>query len=179
VPLHQYDCFNTTVPACPGGKTIFHAECVGASSAMLEGRLFDSIEKQLERNGDRSKHVAIKMDVEGAEWESLLSTSDEVFRRIDQLAIEFHWMQDPHGEWMLDTRYLAVMRLLKKHFHVAHLHFNNHSCTDGLDPLPAWAYEVLFVSKRIGVEDPSRQAAGLHPLDAPNNPLVPDCQPTW
>ena len=58
-----------------------------------------------------------------------------------------------------------------------HLHFNNHSCIEGLDPFPGWAYEVLFVSKRLGVEDPSRQAGGLHPSDAPNNPLASDCQP--
>src|SRR5918994_4781972 len=33
VPVHHYDCFNTTQPACPGGKTIFHAECVGDEAA--------------------------------------------------------------------------------------------------------------------------------------------------
>jgi hypothetical protein len=45
-----------------------------------------------------------------------------------------------------------------------------------LQPFPAWAYEVLFVSKRLGVEDTSRRAGGLHALDAPNNAGAPDCQ---
>jgi hypothetical protein len=178
VPLHQYDCFDTTAPACPAGKTIFHAECVAESTSTVEQRLFDSIENQLAKNGDRGKHVVVKMDVEGAEWESLLSTSDEVLQRIDQLAIEFHWMQNAQGEWPFDSRYSALLQRLKKHFHVAHLHFNNHSCTEGLEPFPAWAYEVLFVSKRLDVEDPSRRAAGLHRFDAPNNALAPDCQPS-
>ena len=177
VALHQYDCFNTTVPACPAGRTTFHAECVGESRSTVEQRLFDTIDNQLARNGDRGKHLVVKMDVEGAEWESLLSTSDEVLQRIDQLAIEFHWLQDEQKEWPFDNRYPALIQHLKKFFHVAHLHFNNHSCIEGLDPFPGWAYEVLFVSRRLGVEDPSRQAGGLHPSDAPNNALAPDCQP--
>ena len=69
------------------------------------------------------------------------------------------------------------MERLKRFFHVAHIHFNNASCLDGLAPFPSWAYEVLFVSKRLGVVDPSRTAGGLHDLDARNNPAFDDCQP--
>jgi hypothetical protein len=177
VPLHQYDCFDTTQPACPGGNTIFHAECVGASKTLDEGRLFDSIESQFSRNGDRAKRVVMKMDVEGAEWDSLLTAPDAVLQQIDQLAIELHWMRDAQGRWTDDGRYLALVERLKQYFHVAHLHFNNHSCIEGLEPFPAWAYEVLFVSKRLAVVDPGRTAGGLHGLDAPNAADMPDCQP--
>ena len=176
VPLHQYDCFNTTEPACPGGDTRFHAECVGPSPTVAEDRVFDSIDHQLVKNGDRGKRLVMKMDVEGAEWDSLLSAPDAVLRQIDQLAIEFHWLQTPQGEWSDDERYLRLVERLKRHFHVAHLHFNNHSCVGALEPFPAWAYEVLFVSKRLGVPDVSRRAGGLHAHDAPNNPGAPDCQ---
>ena len=93
----------------------------------------------------------------------------EVLDQIDQLAVEFHGVQD--------EKYLAVVRRLKEFFYIAHIHFNNAACADGLDPFPTWAYEVLFVSKRLGVVDPSRTAGGLHPLDALNNPTVADCQP--
>ena len=178
VPLHQYDCFDTRAPACPDGKTTFHAECVGGSKSTVEQRLFDSIENQLTKNSDREKRVVVKMDVEGAEWESLLATSDDVLQRIDQLAIEFHWIQSAEGEWPFDRQYSLLIQRLKKHFHVAHLHFNNFSCIEGLEPFPAWAYEVLFVNRRLDVEDPSRQAAGLDSSDAPNDLLVPDCQPS-
>src|SRR5688572_26729357 len=73
VTLHQYDCFNTKRPACPGGDTIFHAECVGMSRTVDRDRVFDTIENQLVKNGDRAKRLVMKMDVEGAEWEALLS----------------------------------------------------------------------------------------------------------
>jgi hypothetical protein len=177
VTLHQYDCFDTTQPACPTGHTIFHAECVGASKTVEQGRLFDTIENQLARNGDRAKRIVMKMDVEGAEWPSLLSAPDAVLQRIDQLAIEFHWVLNPERRFTHDLRYLTLIERLKRHFHIAHLHFNNYSCVPELAPFPSWAYEVLFVSKRLAVVDPSRTAAGLHPLDAPNNAKVPDCQP--
>jgi hypothetical protein len=176
VPVHQYDCFNPTRPACSDGKTVFHTECVGDTSATLEGRAFDTIEHQLAKNGDSAKRIALKIDVEGAEWDSLLSTSDDVLQRIDQMVVEFHWERDG-SRWIQQERYARLVRRLKEFFEIAHLHFNNASCLEGLEPFPSWAFEVLFVSKRLAVADPSRQAGGLHPLDAPNNPAFVDCQP--
>ncbi len=168
VRLHQYDCFNTTVPACPGGDTVFHPECVGDASKTEDGRVFDTLASQLAKNGDRGKHIALKIDVEGAEWNSFLHASDDVLQQIDQMAVEFHGVED--------EKYLRVVERLTRFFHVAHIHFNNASCLDGLAPFPSWAYEVLFVSRRLGVVDPSRTAGGLHDLDARNNPAFDDCQ---
>ena len=176
VPVHQYDCFNPTQPSCPDGNTLFHTECVGDTTATIENRLFDTIEKQFAKNGDTAKRIALKIDVEGAEWDSLLSTPDEVLQQIDQMAVEFHWERD-QSRWIQQERYARLVRRLREFFEIAHLHFNNASCSPGLEPFPAWAYEVLFVSKRLAVVDASRQVAGLHPLDAPNNPAFEDCQP--
>jgi hypothetical protein len=167
VPVHQYDCFNTEVPRCRRGTTFFHSECVGASLQMDDGRLFDSIDAQLTRNGDTGRHVVMKMDVEGAEWESLAAAPDAVLERIDQLAIEMHGVTE--------ELFLTVVQRLKRFFHVAHVHFNNFACKPGLEPFPAWAYEVLLVSRRLDEEDPSRTAGGLLPIDARNNLEVADC----
>jgi hypothetical protein len=169
VTVHQYDCFDTTQPACASGRTVFHAECVSDSSRSEEGRPFDTVASQLVKNGDSAKRIALKIDVEGAEWPSLLATPDDVLTQIDQLAVEFHWIEDQKS--------LAVVQRLKQFFQVAHIHFNNRSCIDGVEPFPAWAFEVLFVSKRLAVVDTSRRASGPHPLDAPNIPALPDCQP--
>jgi hypothetical protein len=110
----------------------------------------------------------MKIDVEGAEWESFAAAPDSVFEQIDQLAVEFH-----HTE---EQQYVDVVRKLKRFFHVVHVHFNNWSCVDTLKPFPAWAYEVLFVNKKLGVLDPSKPAGRPSPLDARNNPEQPDCQ---
>jgi hypothetical protein len=169
VRTHQYDCFDVRLPKpCPGGDTEFHPECVGPKSITEDGKIFDSMESQFAKNGDVRKQLVVKMDIEGAEWDSLLHASEATLSRIDQLAIEMHSVDKP--------QFVEVVRRLKRWFHVAHLHFNNYSCRPGLDPFPAWAYEVLFVNKRLATlapgEPPRRPAAG----DAPNNPKRPDCQ---
>ena len=171
------DCFDTTVPACPAGRTVFHAECVGDATRTTDGRPFDTIENQLAKNGDGSKRIVLKIDVEGAEWASFMALPDDVLRRIDQMSVEFHWLRDEQSQWLEPDSYRLVMQRLKQVFEVAHIHFNNAGCTGGLEPFPTWAYEVLFVSKRLAVVDPSRSVSGLHPLDALNDPSFPDCQP--
>jgi hypothetical protein len=168
VPVHEYDCFDTRKPECPGGNTIFHAECVGSATATIEGRPFDSIERQIAANGDAGKSIVVKIDVEGAEWESFLATPTRVLERIDQMAVEFHGVRE--------ARFVAVVEKLRETFHVAHFHVNNYSCSAGIGPFAGWAYEVLFVNKRIGVADGTAASAAPHPLDAPNNPAASDCQ---
>jgi hypothetical protein len=172
VPVHQYDCFNTTQPFCPTGRPVFHSECIAASpSTDSDGRIFDSMQRQFAKNGDSAKHVIVKMDVEGAEWDSMAKTPDEVFDRIDQMIFEFHGVDQDIA------RFLDVVLKLKKFFYVAHLHINNFSCLGGLQPFGGWAYEVTFVSKRLARLDPEPGRVTLpNPLDSPNNPAAPDCQ---
>jgi len=168
VPVHQYDCFDTRPPACPGGQPVFHPECVGPVKLTEEGRLFDSVEAQIAKNGDRGKRLIMKMDVEGAEWTSLMATPDEVLSRIEQLSIEFHRVNDP--------RTLDLVRKLKETFHLANIHFNNAACDTRIGPFPAYAFQVLFVNKYIGALDPAGGTPGPNPLDAPDDPTLPDCQ---
>jgi hypothetical protein len=175
--VHQYDCFNTRQPACFRGETVFHAECVGDTSNRVEGRVFDTIPNHFAKNGDSSKRIVLKIDVEGAEWDSFLSVPDATLEQIDQMAVEFHWIEDAQFRWVQDEKHLRVVRRLQQFFHIGHIHFNNASCIGDLEPFPTSAYEVLFVSKRLAVVDPSRKAHSLHPLDARNNPSLADCQP--
>ena len=140
-----------------------HNECVGPKTETVDGRFFDTIRNQINRNRDRGKRILVKIDVEGAEWESLMATPDEVLERIDQLPMEFHGVDD--------ARMLSVVQTLKRTFHLAHLHFNNHSCDPKLHPFPAWAYQLLFVNKRVGVVGtPKPATAPARAFDAPDNP---------
>jgi hypothetical protein len=170
ITVHQYDCFNLTRPVCSGGHTEFHEECIGPSSTVEDGRLFDTLERQFAKNGHAGLRLVVKMDVEGAEWESLLKAPDRVLRQIDQLSIELHGVRN--------QQFMDTLKRLRQFFYVAHLHFNNFSCRGDLAPFPAWAYEVLFVNKRLGIPDPSARAGLPHPEDAPNHPGIADCQAT-
>jgi hypothetical protein len=72
---------------------------------------------------------------------------------------------------------LSVVQKLKRTFHLVHLHFNNHACDPNLHPFPAWAYQLLFVNKRVGVVGrPKRGTAPPQAFDAPDNPHALDCQ---
>ena len=168
VPVHEYDCFDLRAPNC-GGRTVFHGECIGKEEATLDGRPFDTLEHQLASNGHGASRIVMKIDVEGAEWDVFMSSSDEVLDRIDQLIVEFHGT----GE----LRFLKDVQRLERYFHVANLHMNNHACSDKDAPFPAWAYEVLFVSKRLAVGDVAPRTTPFHELDRPNTMSVADCQP--
>jgi hypothetical protein len=168
IPVHQYDCFTPPPVPCGSGRSVFHDECIGARPAVIDARPFDTLERQIARNGDAGKPLVVKIDVEGAELESLMATGTAVLRRIDQLAMELHGT---------DERYLQLVRKLKRLFHPVHLHFNNQACTVRYKPFPSSAYQVLFVNKRIGIADPASPRPALpNPLDARDYALGRDCQ---
>ena len=172
VPVHEYDCFDPARPTCNGGTLIFHNECIGDRTGERASRFFDTLEKQMRKNGglpESGRSVIIKMDIEGAEWDALLATSDEFFSSISQIAMEMHGYNDP--------KILEVLRKLKRNFYLVNLHFNNWSCTSAAAPLPAWAYQTHWVNKRIGLLDSTVPVpAPMNPLNAPDSPTWPDCQ---
>jgi len=169
VPIHQYDCFTDKRPVCSGGRFVFHDECVGPRRETSGGHPFDTITSQIARNGDGGKNVLVKIDIEGAEWDSLLATSDAVLDTFVQLPMELHLRGTD------EAKFLQVVRRLKQHFFLANLHFNNWACSPDAAPLPAPAFQTLWVNKRVGVlETASPQP--LNPLNAPDNPAAPACQ---
>ena len=69
-----------------------------------------------------------------------------------------------------------MVKKLKRIFYIANLHFNNYSCSSRMPPFPAWAYEVLFVNKTLGVADPSGNRPVFSSANAPTTPKIADCQ---
>src|SRR5215208_1652993 len=133
IKVHQYDCFDLHRPVCEGGDTVFHGECVaGSPSTDKAGRSFETPQHQFAKNGDAGKHLVMKMDVEGAEWDTFLAAPDSVFEQIDQMAVEFHGANQ--------DRFAEALVKLKGFFYIANLHFNNYGCVGDLAPFPAWAY---------------------------------------
>src|SRR5438045_5024595 len=169
VPVYQYDCFDPARPICNGGTFVFHNECVGDHTGNRGPLVFDTLENQIRKNGDIGRRLIIKMDIEGAEWDSLLAAPDELLAAIPQLAMEMHGYDNP--------KIVEVLRKLKRNFYLVNLHFNNWSCTPKAATLPAWAYQVLWVNKRICI------VASTAPVPAPMSLLIaldslswPDCQ---
>lgn len=168
VLVHQYDCFDPARPVCETGNTLFHDECIGNRRQTVDARFVDTLSNQISRNGDSSKRLIVKIDVEGAEWDALMATSDRVLGYIDQLPMELHGTDE--------ERFLRVIRKLKRTFYVVNLHFNNFACSSFTAPLPSRAYQVLLVNKRIGVRDIAAGTPSPSALNAPDDPTRPDCQ---
>jgi hypothetical protein len=168
IAVHQYDCFSPPHVGCAGGLSVFHDECVGPKRQTIESRRFDTITDQIEKNGDTGKTLVVKIDIEGAEVGSLMATSNRVLDRFDQLAMEIHGV---------GPQFLDLVRKLKRTFRLVHLHYNNQACSNRYQPLPAWAYQVLFVNKRIAVVKPDAAPPTLpNPLDASDYPQGHECQ---
>jgi hypothetical protein len=167
--VHEYDCFDTRKPLCDGGKLIFHEECIGEKYFLSDKKLFDHLKNQVAKNRDDHRKLLVKMDVEGSEWDAFWATPDEILNDIDQLVVEFHGVDQ--------LKYIQVLKKLKRLFYLVNVHYNNYSCGNQMQPVPAWAYEVLFVNKRIAKLAKAQPASYRHsPLDSPNNPSVRDCQ---
>ena len=173
IGLWQCRFTNTTAsirpgPSAPDGRAHFNDECIGPRRETINARPYDSLTSQIGRNGDAARRLVVKIDVEGAEIESLMSTSDEVLQRFDQLAIELHGA---------DQTNLELVRKLRRTFLVAHLHFNNSRCAKRWKPFPSPVYEVLFVNKAVGKEAPHLPRPVLpHALDGRNDLYHDDCQ---
>ena len=151
------------------GHSCFTTNASAIGKAIGSSHFFDTLENQISKNGDTGRRLIIKMDIEGAEWDSLLAAPDELLASIPQIAMEMHGFDDP--------KIVEVLRKLNRNFYLVNLHFNNWSCTPKAAPLPAWAYQALWVNKRIGVPDPAAPfPAPMSPLNAPDSPTWPDCQ---
>jgi hypothetical protein len=169
IVVHEYDCFTTHRPVCDGGRFVFHDECVGPKTETRDGRRFDTIPSQIARNGDAHNRLLVKIDIEGDEWDSLMATPDAVMERIVQMPMELHGTDE--------AKFVEVVRRLKRHFYLVNLHFNNSACTSDIQPFPAFAFQVLWVNKRVGVLDPDGPSpAPMSPLNAADQPGTPDCQ---
>ena len=174
VPVHQYDCFDPARPSCTTGQFVFHDECIAQRREIIDSRTFDTLVNQITQNGDIGKRLIVKIDIEGAEWDSLLAAPDEVLQSIDQMPMELHVPRRGLAE--NGEKILSVLDKLKRHFYVVNLNFNNHSCSPRAAPLPGRAFQVLFVNKRIGVLDPTKGTPPRSPLNAPDDPTGRDCQ---
>jgi hypothetical protein len=113
----------------------------------------------------------VKIDIEGAEWESLLATSDTVLDTIVQLPMELHLRGA--GE----ERFVELVRRLERQFYLVNVHFNNSACFGDDGPLDARAFQTLWVNKRVGVLDPDAPSpVPASPLNAPDMAGQPECQ---
>jgi hypothetical protein len=111
--------------------------------------------------------LLLQMDIEGAEFESLISVSQNTVNRFRIIIIEFHSLYEIWNPWYFKFASLTFEKILLNHFCV-HIHPNN--CCGVIDrfgiEIPCVA-EFTFIRKDR-VVDMGFCDSFPHPLDASN-----------
>lgn len=113
----------------------------------------------------------LQMDIEGAEYECLLSTPLSTLRRFRIIVVEFHGLDliGSHLGFRLISR---TFQHLGVDFQIVHVHANNCRSPINLSGLTVYpVIEVTFL-RNNRIKCPTRSIAGPHPLDADNVPSV-------
>lgn len=138
-----------------------------------------SIEEHLEKHRIAGDHLILKMDVEGAEYDSIPALSDATLERFDQIVLEAHHLKKL-GEARFRRSFVRLFEKITGKFTLFHVHANNYRGFDSLGVvegmLVANIVELSFVKSSL-VEP--RLSRTIYPttLDAPNR-AYPDL-PMW
>ena len=171
VPAHLADYSVSQPPGIPPEFSFtkkFLASYPSATTMTLDEWIF-------EQNLD-NKRIVLQMDIEGAEYETLLNISYEQLRSVDVLVLEIHGF-----ERILSRAFYPIVKALFDRlltvFNVFHLHPNNAgSVARGIKDweIPS-LIEITFVSKELCRERIPGQIPVLPlSIDYPNKPNLPD-----
>ncbi|MCX6723656.1 MAG: WecB/TagA/CpsF family glycosyltransferase [Candidatus Staskawiczbacteria bacterium] len=112
---------------------------------------FNTFRNDLEENGDASKKVILKLDVEGCEWKILDGIINESSKNIVAIVLEIHQLY--RYEKILS--YIKILKNVNSKFTLAHIHGNNNSesFVFGKNNIPS-ALELTFINSGL-VQDKS------------------------
>ena len=115
----------------------------------------------------KKKNLLLQMDIDGAEYEVLLSTTDQILKKFRILIIEFHNL-DYIAHRGIYSIYLSLLKKLNKNFTICHLHQNNSgSFVKYDDILIPKILEITYIRNDL-VKSKTKIKNLPHPLDAKN-----------
>ena len=129
--------------------------------------------------GASSAELLLQMDIEGAEYETLLAASPSLLARFRIMIIEFHWLPQLWNEPFFAIAARAFRKLLATHA-VVHIHPNNccGSVTSAGLEIPRIAEFTLLRKDRL--RSASYRSDFPHKLDRPNVAKAPlHLAPCW
>jgi hypothetical protein len=167
--------FSVDRPAEPHPKFVFDKKFVGA----LSDETFMTLDEWKNAHiPDYTGDLLLQMDIEGAEFESLLGASPALLAQFRIMVIEFHYLQDFWNRPVFELVSRVFRKLLLTHS-VVHIHPNN-CCgsvkSRGLE-IPRVAEFTFYRHDRLRRRDPARLFP--HPLDRDNTRkptlILPGC----
>jgi hypothetical protein len=151
------------------GKQFFSRKWLGS----FDGNDTQSLDRWvLGSDHAESSNLLLQMDIEGAEYRSLLSVSDSALARFRIVVVEFHLLPFLQSSRFLNACFLPVMHKLLRHFDCVHAHANN--CLPLVDLAGYEVPQVIELSfYRKAENQGSRRPWSAHPLDVVNVPSSP------
>jgi hypothetical protein len=148
---------------------LFDQKHVGANNTETSMTLGAWKDKYLAGYG---QDMILQMDIEGGEYEAILSTPDEVLKQFRIIVLEVHWLERLFDPFAFRIMSACFQKLLSQ-FYVVHLHPNNcGGCVrkEGIE-VPH-VMEITFYNRGRAPPGPP-STAFPHPLDADNCPRLP------
>jgi hypothetical protein len=169
--VHQYD---HTVAQAPLPHPRFRYARIGIAhddSLRPDLRRLDTLIRQNGHAGQRD--MVLKIDIEGHEWEALDALDASVFDQFRQIVGEFHGLR-LLGLPAFQRRAESLFSKLRVYHEVIHIHGNNFAGLRDVDGLALPdCIEISFANRASYQFAPSRESFP-GPLDAANNPALPD-----
>ena len=161
--------YDHTVPTLPeqNQKLFFKQQGIAPSKYGP----FDTFKNHLNQNGDSEKKIFLKMDIEGAEWDTIGQISDEFSKNIVAIVLEIHWLERIEEL----KNYLKTLEKINSKFTLIHIHGNNLSAVVhfGKKIIPE-VCELTFINSSL-IKSKNVMTAELPTkLDFPNDPLKKD-----
>lgn len=178
----EYACADRGIPCFLADRSVdgpsidhrlfsFEKRHVGAMTNSDTMTLDDWVDLRMPADGD---DLLLQMDIEGDEYESILSMSPRLLRRVRIAVIEFHGLQDLWNRPWFNLVAPAFDKLLHGHACV-HIHPNNcypaFRCR-GLS-IPCVAEFTFLRRDRLGGRVPPLATEFPHPLDRDNTDADP------
>ena len=167
--IYMYD---HTIGALPEENEKFHWQQIGLCGIYDQAHPeLRTLPMLLEDNGHLGeKHMILKMDIEGAEWECFANLDNKYMEQFDQIVLELHNMNDMSRSELMEK---ALNRLNASH-QLVHIHGNNcvpYQMAEGM-VMPG-VIECTYIKKDV-CEFVDEARIFPDELDCANNALWPD-----
>jgi len=163
IPVYLADA-SVDSPAARHDLFRFRKNYIGASTNGVSVTLDDWVSEDLP---DSKGDLLLQMDIEGFEYETLFSMSDDLLARCRIIVVEFHWLYALWSKPFFRLAGSAFRKVLQTH-RCVHIHPNNAgSCiTQKGITLPESAEFTFIRHDRVRKE--SKVTSFPHPLDRDN-----------